>query len=264
MASPVLSEPIPHAFGRIVVGVDGSAASVEAAHQAAHLAGPGGSLTLLTVSADGDAWSRPALEAACIAARVEGVEPRTATVDAPNVGDAMLAAAERAELVVFGAHNHSRLSGIVLGHVTARALHMSRTPVLVARSRPEVGFPGVILTATAGAADRGTTIVAATIAAQLRTRVVLAHVGPSDQTLRHALAVQAADILQITGTDPVVVNVGGSPAARLPAMADAVDAGLLVLGSHGLRGPRALASVSERVAHRAPCSVLVLRSSREP
>ena len=38
-----------------------------------------------------------------------------------------------------------------------------------------------------------------------------------------------------------------------------VEADLLVLGSRGLRGVRALGSVSERAAHRAGCSVLVIR-----
>jgi nucleotide-binding universal stress UspA family protein len=38
-----------------------------------------------------------------------------------------------------------------------------------------------------------------------------------------------------------------------------VDADLLVLGSRGLRGVSALGSVSERAAHRAGCSVLVIR-----
>jgi hypothetical protein len=40
------------------------------------------------------------------------------------------------------------------------------------------------------------------------------------------------------------------------------DADLLVLGSRGLHGLRALGSVSERVAHRAPSSVLVVRCQR--
>jgi len=38
-----------------------------------------------------------------------------------------------------------------------------------------------------------------------------------------------------------------------------VDTDLLVLGSRGLRGVHALGSVSERAAHRAGCSVLVIR-----
>jgi nucleotide-binding universal stress UspA family protein len=36
---------------------------------------------------------------------------------------------------------------------------------------------------------------------------------------------------------------------------------LIVVGSRGLRGVRALGSLSERIAHEAHCSVLVVRSS---
>jgi nucleotide-binding universal stress UspA family protein len=51
-----------------------------------------------------------------------------------------------------------------------------------------------------------------------------------------------------------------SPASPVPALVAAADcADLLVVGSRGLHGPRALGSVSERVAHSAPCSVLVVR-----
>jgi nucleotide-binding universal stress UspA family protein len=37
------------------------------------------------------------------------------------------------------------------------------------------------------------------------------------------------------------------------------DADIVVVGSRGLQGGRALGSVSERVAHQANCSVIVLR-----
>jgi nucleotide-binding universal stress UspA family protein len=37
------------------------------------------------------------------------------------------------------------------------------------------------------------------------------------------------------------------------------DASLVVIGSRRLEGVRALGSVSERVVHDAPCSVLVMR-----
>jgi nucleotide-binding universal stress UspA family protein len=40
-----------------------------------------------------------------------------------------------------------------------------------------------------------------------------------------------------------------------------VESDLLVVGSRGLHGPRALGSVSERVGHRALCSVLVVRET---
>jgi nucleotide-binding universal stress UspA family protein len=55
--------------------------------------------------------------------------------------------------------------------------------------------------------------------------------------------------------------------APVPALVEAAAcADLLVVGSRGLHGLRALGSVSERVAYQAGCSVLVVRRSpsREP
>ena len=47
------------------------------------------------------------------------------------------------------------------------------------------------------------------------------------------------------------------PAGALAAAAETAD--LVIVGSRGLHGLRALGSVSERVAHSAPCSTLVVR-----
>jgi nucleotide-binding universal stress UspA family protein len=49
------------------------------------------------------------------------------------------------------------------------------------------------------------------------------------------------------------------PVRELAEASDEAD--LVVVGSRGLRGPLALASVSERVAHVARSSVLVVRRS---
>ena len=62
----------------------------------------------------------------------------------------------------------------------------------------------------------------------------------------------------------IVTDSGGFPLTDdtrdpVDAFSD-VDADLLVLGSRGLTGVHALGSVSERAAHRAGCSVLVIRS----
>jgi nucleotide-binding universal stress UspA family protein len=54
----------------------------------------------------------------------------------------------------------------------------------------------------------------------------------------------------------------GNPVDVLVGAAEQAD--LLVLGSRGLVGVRALGSVSERVAHKARCSVLVVRPPRVP
>ena len=56
---------------------------------------------------------------------------------------------------------------------------------------------------------------------------------------------------------PDAEYVEGDPVKTLIASAGKAD--LVVVGSRGLGGLRSLGSVSERVAHRASCSVLVVR-----
>jgi nucleotide-binding universal stress UspA family protein len=51
----------------------------------------------------------------------------------------------------------------------------------------------------------------------------------------------------------------GHPVDVLIAAAEGAD--LVVLGNRGLHGLAALGSVSERVAHHAPCSILVVRGT---
>jgi nucleotide-binding universal stress UspA family protein len=62
-----------------------------------------------------------------------------------------------------------------------------------------------------------------------------------------------------------VVKFGG-PAQMIVEAADAWDADLIVVGSHGhgFWGRLALGSVSDAVLHHAPCSVLVVRGSGAP
>ncbi len=51
----------------------------------------------------------------------------------------------------------------------------------------------------------------------------------------------------------------GRPADVICDLAESVDAGLVIVGSRGRGGLKALGSVSEVVAHRARGSVLVVR-----
>lgn len=258
MASSPVIEPVraPFAFGQIVCAVDGSRGGREAVHQATQLMGPLDTLTFIAVTDTlNEAQAARAVDAAGAAARADGIEATTLVVNAQDVGSTLLEAAHHAGLLVVGAHSGSRMAGFVVGR--------SPVPVLVARSLPELRFPGVALVGTRGLEDRHAAVVAATIAARHDTRVVLAHVGQSGAILRHALAEMAAEVRDITGKDPVVVSVGGHPAHRLTAMARSVGAGLVVLGSRGRRHPHELTSASEHVAQRAVCSVLVLTPAAE-
>ncbi len=71
--------------------------------------------------------------------------------------------------------------------------------------------------------------------------------------------IDPAEISQIVGDGFHVVS--DEPVHALAAAAAGAD--LLVVGSRGLHGLKSLGSVSERVAHRALCSTLIVRDARE-
>ena len=259
-------------FSHVVCAVDGSRASEEAVRQAARCVAPGGDLALVAVSdargtgamaqaSLGERRAATAIDQACEIAAAAGTAATGRVVMRDDIAGSLLDAAADSDLIVVGGRPHARAAGILLGSTGSRILHAGDVPVLVARARPELAFPGVVLVGSRGEQDDDAVAAGAWIARHTDARVVLAHAGPSSRATRHGLARQAAGLLELTGHDPVVLAVDGNPVERLPATAQSTGAGLLVLGSRGLTGVGALASVSERVAHRSPCSVLVLRGA---
>ena len=251
-------------FTRILCGVDETPESIEAVRQARRLATPAAELILVGVLDKGSAvhagWAAAtvleelrngeldALERAKIAA---GTHVRTRLVDGvPWSSIAQAAGEERVDLVAVGTHNRSRPAGIVAGSVTTYALHEAPCSILVARSSeaPEefprsivAGFDGSQCGATALAVARK---LAAEAGAPLR--VVAAAGG-------HKLEL---DPVRDLAPDVVVDH---RPAVDA-LVAESENTDLVVLGSRGLHGFAALGSVSERVAHQAKSSVLVVRS----
>ena len=231
-------------FDRVVVGVDGSEASFEACRQAAWIAAPDATLDVVAVvhlaDADKVGWRAPsardelrleaehALETAVATVAAAG---RTATPVFVNgfAADALLRHAETvgADLIVVGSHGRSRLEAILIGGVAGDVLHRARCTVLVTRPRDAAPERTVVL----GDDETPPARVAAAVATHIAARLGLS-VHP----------VTAADHPVETLVESVTRN------------------DLLVVGSRHLTGVRALGSVSERVAHQAPCSVLVVRA----
>jgi nucleotide-binding universal stress UspA family protein len=237
-------------FDRVVCGVDLGGAGRTAARRAAQVVAPDGSLLLVTATVGesvsvlspaglGYALAHLQIDAATreryLNALTTAREETHRFFDRARVlrveGDPLssLRAAlerERATLAVVGTHEQERLPGIVLGSVATHLLHTAPCSVLVARpgwreGRPRRVLVGVDGTAPASAAFRA--------ARELADRL-------------------GSPLEQLTDTHPVRAF-----------LESAAPADLIVVGSRGLHGPRALGSVSERVAHRAPCSVLVVR-----
>ncbi|HEX3947166.1 MAG TPA: universal stress protein [Acidimicrobiales bacterium] len=74
-----------------------------------------------------------------------------------------------------------------------------------------------------------------------------------------------AEALTDPALDGVAVephSVVGGPSDALVAVAEAVGADLIVVGNRGLQGARRLPdSIPETVAHRAPCHVLIVKTT---
>jgi nucleotide-binding universal stress UspA family protein len=251
-------------FENIVCGVDGSAEGFVALGQARQLLAPGGRLVAVTACEDALAV-HAGLNAARVAAdlraearttsaraarRMAGLEHARAVVARGRPADVLrrIVASERSDLLVVGSHGTGRPLGMLLGSVATTMLHEAPCPVLVARRTNEpASFPRHVVVGDDGSLHAAE---AAVVAAQLAERL--------GATLRVIVAT-GGKIVDVAAVAEQAEQDQRSPVAALEAAADTAD--LLVVGSRGLRGFAALGSVSERVAHRARSSVLVVRPS---
>jgi nucleotide-binding universal stress UspA family protein len=250
-------------FDRVVCAVDGSPGAAVAVRQARRLTSPLGRAQVVTVlevpvtvvapySAQlivHEARRRAA--AGLAAAREAWPEVRGELLEGPPKAGRVLAELERrnATLAVVGAGSHDRAAGAVLGSVPTTLLHRAACSVLVARGGlgdPEV-FPQVVVVGVDGSP--------ASLAALTAARDIGRRLGSSVRVLAAGGGVDEEALAE----EPDVERVSRQPLEAL--LAAARDADLVVVGSRGLRGLRALGSVSERLGHRAPCSVLVVKPS---
>jgi nucleotide-binding universal stress UspA family protein len=258
-------------FTRILCGVDGSVEGHEAVSQASRLAYSSSEMILCGVWNTGSTvalgWSPPiarapsspreTIEAGIAAARLLLTNRPVVQENIVQGPAAPMLVAEadrrRATLAAVGTHDRSRLPGILLGSVPTELLHECPCSVLIARSPAGLPpFPRTIMVATDGSeGSRPAVQVAASLAIRLRADLqAVVATGGGDIDFA---AVRAA--LDATGRPIPVQEHPGAPVAALCSL----HPDLLVVGSRGLHGLRSLGSVSERVAHGAACSVLVVR-----
>jgi nucleotide-binding universal stress UspA family protein len=255
-----------------LVGIDGSEESREAARQAARLVE--GELMLLAsydvapaiVGGTGshvpdyfdEGLQHHAARGALGRAREDvATASPTGKIVRGRPAAALTAEVEREQdtLLVVGSHGLGRLAGFVMGSTATEVIHKAPCSVLVARRRSESAeFPNKVVVGVDGSPESA---AAYAVARRLSERFnaelwpVVAYGGKTvDQTLIHSIVDGWHEDL---------------PDAPVPALlAAAADADLLVVGSGGLHGLKALGSVSERVAHRAQSSVLIVRDPAWP
>lgn len=268
-------------FTSILAGTDGSERAAEAVRQAASLASSlGAALTIAYVidtgrphDGDVDAEAEKALDAAAGVARLDGAETLVLTGE-PGKALVEHAESDGVQLIALGPDAGFLTGAMHVGGTASHVLREARCSVLVARRAGEE-FPRKIACAVDGSESSvDTAVIAGTIAAAAGSELRLEHVipvfrghnaewtlGPKEESPPElAPSVLAAAALGVT---PIREMAMGRPERALVAAAGRDGVDLMVVGHRGVSGMRRvlLGSVSEHVAHHAPCSVLVVRTT---
>lgn len=254
-------------FASVICGVDGSEEGLAAARLAARVTSPSGRLAIVAVEdaalAVHAGWGATAVAeqlereaaAAAEAGRLEAGrlhQAEHAVVRGDPIGSLLEQIRTRdATLIVVGARGHSRAAGILLGSVASAMLHEAPSAVMLARRVADVGaWPRQVVVGLDGSDASRAALMAARALAERFGAEVRTVVATGD---RHAEPAKARAL------DAGVEEHDADPVDALVVLGEHSD--LLVLGSRGLQGLRALGSVSERVAHQADCPVLVVRGT---
>jgi nucleotide-binding universal stress UspA family protein len=195
-----------------------------------------------------------------------------------------------ADLVVLGARGLGAVKGWLLGSVSTAVVHHAPCPVLVVKGRPQ-GLHKAVLAADGSPDSMTAARFFASLALERALAVRLVAVAEPPRLpiaapevlgvpllsaldeLAHARRTRLEGVLRNL-EDELRPRVGsieqsvvvGHSAEEIIAAAGEPGVDLVVVGARGL-GPvkrLALGSVSERVLHQAPCSVLVVKGRRVP
>jgi nucleotide-binding universal stress UspA family protein len=252
-------------FNRVVCFVDGSPDGLEALRQAAVLRPPDGELVgvvPLDLGVAAEAGFEATHAAAQLeeeaeqarddaAAALEGIPSAEVEIVSGRPAAALLAVAEHrhADLLAIGRHGSSRRRGLIVGSLVTEMIHEAPCPVLVTRP-PAGGGPWVPRTLTVGIDGSDCSLDALGVARALGERLGVR------VRLLAATGGKRIDADELGSLGDVELD-ERRPVDALVAASEGSD--LVVVGCRGLHGLASLGSVSERVAHRAVNSVLVVR-----
>jgi nucleotide-binding universal stress UspA family protein len=278
------AQPAPDAgatpvFADVLCAIRGKEGGFAAVEQAALLAGTQGRLTLLAVTSfrSGGTHRAPAIGPGQATEILRGAEAIAQQVGVPYEREVdprspparvILDWSTGFDLLALGAPPSSWPAMWLSVGVGNKAIEGFTTPLLVARPLADGRRFGerVIVASDGTEASHAVVDMAAQLARANGSHVTLVHalgresrIKRGRQREREAALEEQEQTLKRTlasGTSEVVVEQGRAPDVIKSAVA-AAGASLVVMGSRGLDGVRAMGSVSRRVVHQAPCSVLL-------
>lgn len=193
-----------------------------------------------------------------------------------------------ADMIVVGARGQSAIERFLIGSVAEAVVRHARVPVLVGRLPQErvsnndvppplaaivVGVDGspdateaALFAATTLPRPFGCGLHLVTVLSDKKdTFGELPLTGTNETQYAEEVLSDLQTELENRGVNATAQVVHGDPATEIIAVAQRLDAGLIVVGSRGLNPVERLflGSVSDRVLWHAPCSVLVCRTASE-
>ncbi|MEX2459042.1 MAG: universal stress protein [Actinomycetota bacterium] len=258
-------------YRTILVATDGSDRALIAQRRAAGLARAFWARLVIVTAFTDEGIPRDAAEDVLAYAAQEArrgeVETETRLLDGPP-GEAIPAAAREtwADLIVVGSLGMGRPGRFRLGSVAEQVAHAAPCDVLIVRtsgdtpSDPAAGYRRV-LAGTDGSGTASEAVARAfEVAEVVHAEVALVSVG---DPLLAKIALEKT-VKGLYGIAPArSIPRAGDPADEIVAVAGEEGSDVVVVGNQGLSGlkGRLLGSVPGAVAHRAPCDVLVARTT---
>jgi len=282
--------PSNNGYNRLLVGVDGSDASLHALREAFKISTSWvtvvavapfyeGDLRLLGVPKSDRIIREPCETAlaqaqkmgdaagAVIQTRCERGEPHERLVE--------LAAAGSRDLIVLGSSGHNLLENLLVGSVTRRVIGFTSKDILVVPPKAAVGWDKIVMATDGSGHSRQAADRALELARLYGSELLVVSVLDFPAAIRGVAPEERLELLKICeGHVAEVVKraeamevkaqgliLEGAAYTAIADLAREQQANLIVMGSHGKTGLTRLlmGRVTERVIGHAPCPVLVVK-----
>jgi len=219
----------------------------------------------LEIQAAQEAAVRERLEKYRAEAAQQGVdlEPRLRTSTSAYEGILEEAGDIGPDWIIMGRHGFTGLARLLMGSVTARVIGHSPYSVLVVPKEMPLSFKRILMAGDDSPYSTAAFGEALSLARRMGSALLGVSVAAGEAEIKTATEVVAkmeAEAAQ-QGVTLETVVLRGKPYEAIVKAAQAKQADLIVLGSHGRTGLRRLlmGSVAERVIGQAKCAVLVVK-----